>query len=479
MSLNERRIELQNERPVTKDEIIRFLDNSNRIQWRGKYDDKTQRIYIASTDRGGQERYDLLAEVEITSIGYILRGRDGHCYQGESYEDFKNDINDAVLHFDSNVFDTLGESGEDVLNKEFKEAAYNLGKLRLYCGIDDISSRWDHDDNDLPYIVDSKNNPPLFTVKWVDTEEHPKSYAVSDGNTTEFFSDKESAYQKIKDIVKQHSSLEETKDQLFGKILNEAVNPRFIIRATFNCDGVEKRAYYNSMLDNWVADCFPIGQEFGATQFKNEPSEEKLEYVKTVMTNGAKETLECDDPQLVKLEVLTFLITRSYCKLVDRRTVSTALLEAKGDFKKYALLGAAALGLGAVKVADINNIKSTANELNIKVPAIEYSSSHKGAKLIKPIYKYKYDGKGPMDIDSLCKWLERNTEFENIGYEEDGDNYVIKYRNAYYSYADDSSNPKRRTTYGKIDLPKSYFDDWTYSLDENKKVAFFDKLLKE
>lgn len=56
---------------------------------------------------------------------------------------------------------------------------------------------------------------------------------------------------------------------------------------------------------------------------------------------------------------------------------------------------------------------------------------------------------------------------------------TIKYRNSYYSYADDSSNPKRKTTYGKIDLPKSYFDDWTYSLDENKKIALFDKLLKE
>lgn len=169
----------------------------------------------------------------------------------------------------------------------------------------------------------------------------------------------------------------------------------------------------------------------------------------------------------------------AYEKIEDIMRQSFALLERKGDFKKYALLGAAALGLGAVKVADINSIRSTANELNIKVPAIEYSSSHKGAKLIKPIYKYKYDGKGPLNIESLCKWLERNTEFENIGYEEDGDNYIIKYRNAYYSYVDDSSNPKRKTTYGKIDLPKSYFDDWTYSFDENKKIALFDKLLKE
>jgi hypothetical protein len=215
--LNEKRIELQNERPVTKDEIIRFLDNSDRIQWRGKYDSKTQRIYIKSTVRNREERYDLLAEVETTSIGYILRARDGHCYQGESYEDFKNDMMDAIRHFDYDVFDTLEGSGEDVLNEEFKEAAYALGRLRLYCGLDIISTRWDHDDNDIPYIVDNKNNPPLFTVKWTDTEEHPKSYAVSDGKTTEFFSDKESAYRKIKGIVK----LDENKKILFDKLLKE------------------------------------------------------------------------------------------------------------------------------------------------------------------------------------------------------------------------------------------------------------------
>lgn len=170
----------------------------------------------------------------------------------------------------------------------------------------------------------------------------------------------------------------------------------------------------------------------------------------------------------------------AYQKIEDVMKLSK-LLEAKGDFKRYAQIGGAAaalLGLGALKVGDIKDIKSKADELNIKVPAIEYISSHRDAQLIRPIYDYKYDNKGPLNIESLCKWLERNTEFENVGYEEDGDNYVIKYRNVYYSYADDSSNPKRKTTYGKIDLPKSYFDDWTYSLDENKKIALFDKLLK-
>lgn len=180
--------------------------------------------------------------------------------------------------------------------------------------------------------------------------------------------------------------------------------------------------------------------------------------------------------------VYNFSDARSAYQKIEDVMKSSKLLEGKGDFKRYAMIGglaAAALGLGALKVGDIKDIKSKADELNIKIPAIEYASSHRDAQLIRPIYDYKYDNKGPLNIESLCKWLQRHTEFENVGYEEDGDNYVIKYRNVYYSYADDSSNPKRKTTYGKIDLPKSYFDDWTYSLDENKKKALFDKLLKE
>lgn len=367
--LNEKRVELQNKHPVTKDEIFRFLNNSDRIQWRGNYDSKTQRIYIKSTDRNGKERYDLLGEVEPTSIGYVLHGRDGYCYQGESYEDFKNDMKDAIRHFDFNVFDTLGGSGEDIFNEELKyDAGYALTKLKGYLKFD---TRWEYDGDGEPYLVDNENEPPLYTVQWTAKESgsHQGFYSVEveqDGewdSTVYNFSDVRSTYEKIEDVMK-----------------------------------------------------------------------------------------------------------------------SSKLLEGKGDFKRYAMLGGAAaavLGLGALKVGDIKDIKSKADELNIKVPAIEYVSSHRDAQLVRPIYDYKYDNKGPLNIESLCKWLERHTEFENVWYEEDGDNYTIKYRNSYYSYADDSSNPKRKTTYGKLDLPKSYFDDWTYSLDENKKIALFDKLLKE
>lgn len=266
----------------------------------------------------------------------------------------------------------LGENKEqlfdNILNESIDDAGYALTKLKGYLN---FNIRWEYDGDGVPYLVDDENEPPLYTVQWIETESGSRQgyYSVEVEQDEEWdstiynFSDVRSTYQKIEDVMK-----------------------------------------------------------------------------------------------------------------------SSKLLEGKGDFKRYAMLGGAAaavLGLGALKVGDIKDIKSKADELNIKVPAIEYVSSHRDAQLVRPIYDYKYDNKGPLDIESLCKWLERHTEFENVWYEEDGDNYTIKYRNSYYSYADDSSNPKRKTTYGKLDLPKSYFDDWTYSLDENKKKALFDKLLKE
>ena len=328
MLLNEKRIELQNDHPVTRDGIIRFFDISERIQWRGKYDDKKLRIYIESTDRSGKERYDLLGEVEPTSIGYILHGRDGHYYQGESYEDFKSDMMDAIRHFDSNVFDTLGGSGEDVLNEEFKEAAYNLGRFRLYCGLDETNTRWDHDDDDLPYIVDSKNKPPLFTIKWIDTEEHPKSYAISDGKTTEFFSDKESAYEKINDIIKQSSVLEETKDQLFGNILNESIDDAGY--------ALTKLKGYLNFNIRWEYD--GDGEPY-LVDNENEPPLYTVQWTET--ESGSRQgyySVEVKQDEEWDSTIYNFSDVRStYQKIEDIMRQRSALLERKGDFKKKAL----------------------------------------------------------------------------------------------------------------------------------------------
>ena len=170
--------------------------------------------------------------------------------------------------------------------------------------------------------------------------------------------------------------------------------------------------------------------------------------------------------------------------------------ESISDYKglgQATLLGAAVLGVGALSVADHNKAESTANKLGIELAETEYSS-HKAAGLVGPIYEYKYGMKGPMNIDSLCKYLKDHTKFDEITYEDAGDHYTINYTDNYkiHQKTGNVTITKRRTSKGNLNLPKSYFDvsfileeskthDKTYgevSLNENK-VALFDKLLEE
>lgn len=153
------------------------------------------------------------------------------------------------------------------------------------------------------------------------------------------------------------------------------------------------------------------------------------------------------------------------------------LNEGISDYKGPILLGAAALGLGTLSVADHNKIKSTADKLGIELAETEYGA-HEAAGLIDPIYEYKYDMKGPMNIDSLCKYLKDHTNFDEIIYEDEGDHYVINYIDNYtiHQKAGNATVSKHRTSKGNLDLPKSYFDV-SFVLDENRE-SFFNWLLE-
>ena len=165
------------------------------------------------------------------------------------------------------------------------------------------------------------------------------------------------------------------------------------------------------------------------------------------------------------------------CFIDYRKEGEDKLFEGIGDYKGHMLLTAAALGVGALSVADRNKVDSIANELGIELSETEYGS-HKAAGLIRPIYEYKYDMKGPMNIDSLCKYLKNNTHFDEITYEDDGDQYIIKYVDNYKTQqkVGNGQVTKHRSSSGKFNLPKSYFDV-AFILEENK-TAFFDYLLE-
>lgn len=110
--LNEKRIELNNPYPVGKKEIIDLVERSSRLVHTAT-DDKTIQLYIYSN---GSERPEVFAEVEITSVGYILHGAEGYDYQGSSMKEFEEDLRDVVFNFDATTSKRFGES--NTIDKE-------------------------------------------------------------------------------------------------------------------------------------------------------------------------------------------------------------------------------------------------------------------------------------------------------------------------------------------------------------------------
>lgn len=112
--------------------------------------------------------------------------------------------------------------------KESKEAAYALTKLKSLLKFD---TRWVYV-GDEPCLVDNENPGPMYSVNWMgpDDEEHPNTYAVSVKDhigdvwdwAVHYFSDERSTYEKIEDVMRQSSALDENKKvALFDKLLKE------------------------------------------------------------------------------------------------------------------------------------------------------------------------------------------------------------------------------------------------------------------
>lgn len=112
--LNEKRIEISNPYPVKKDEIIDLVERSLRLI-HTTTDDRTIQIYIYNKE----DRPQFLAEVEITSAGYVLHDDDELYYQGNSFKEFQNDLREIVFHW------------EAVVSKRLKEAHY-VAKIYNY-----------------------------------------------------------------------------------------------------------------------------------------------------------------------------------------------------------------------------------------------------------------------------------------------------------------------------------------------------------
>lgn len=273
--LNEKRIELSSPYPVKSDEIIDFIDRTNRLICK-EIDNKTIQLYIYTKRRC---EHDAFAEVEITSTGYILHGDEGYDYQGTSIKEFNNDLNEIILHYDLDVFpkkfgentinkENLFESllneaddsyiakvgglylqGKDLTSdpeeadvfeskteptqrinqmkkdgkikknkkisiiKESKEAAYALTKLKALLKFD---TRWVYAGDGEPYLVDNENDPPLYTVQWTGNESgsHQGFYSVDVEEDDEWDS-------TIYNFSDERSTYEKIEDVMKSSSLNE------------------------------------------------------------------------------------------------------------------------------------------------------------------------------------------------------------------------------------------------------------------
>lgn len=116
--LDEKRIELGNPYPVKKNEIIDLVERSSRLTYTAT-DSKTIQLYIYSN---GSDRPEAFAEVEITSVGYILHGAEGYDYQGSSFKEFENDLKDIVFNFDAVMSKRFGENKKQLFDSILNEA---------------------------------------------------------------------------------------------------------------------------------------------------------------------------------------------------------------------------------------------------------------------------------------------------------------------------------------------------------------------
>ena len=172
--LNEKRIEIPNPYPVKMEEIIDLVERSTRLI-HTTTDSKTIQLYIYST---GRDRPDYLAEVEITSAGYILHDDDGFYYQGSTFKEFQNDLREVVFHFEAVVFKRLGEN---IINKEqLFNNILNESSLKEYFFYAPPHHEEDEDYPEDAMLVDKVHEPPRFTVKWIGPEgkKHPNTYCV-------------------------------------------------------------------------------------------------------------------------------------------------------------------------------------------------------------------------------------------------------------------------------------------------------------
>ena len=347
----------------------------------------------------------------------------------------------------------------------------------------------DEYDDEKPLLVDD-HNPIRFTINWCrETEKrHPNQYAVNKrinkGESwtwvTRFFNEPKEVADYLIETKLCEGKMD--KEQFFESLLNETQIEVFPQNGKLQARGIGDKVVssktHNKMsgLDT-QATTLPLGRNQLAG------TKAVIAYLKSKnKLNDIANEFDTDPRPDITFNPTGDAIITPDGGNGKPYTIPAAEIEpfyeSISDYKGHMLLGAAVLGVGALSAIDHNKVKSTADKLGIELAETEYSS-HEAAGLVGPIYEYKYNMKGPMNIDSLCEYLKDHTDFDKISYEDGGDHYIINYIDNYTTHqkAGNATVTKHRTSKGNLNLPKSYFDA-SFVLDESK-AALFDKLLEE
>ena len=159
--LNEKRIEIPNPYPVKKDEIIDLVERSLRLI-HTTTDDRTIQIYIYNKD----DRPQFLAEVEITSAGYVLHDDDELYYQGSSFKEFQNDLREIVFHWEAVVSKRLKESNDvpKITYKTIEDALYQWYIYQLDFNSNFSDERTKEAYGDIFNIVKASSTPSFGLI---------------------------------------------------------------------------------------------------------------------------------------------------------------------------------------------------------------------------------------------------------------------------------------------------------------------------
>ena len=458
--LDEKRIELGNPYPVKKNEIIDLVERSSRLTYTAT-DSKTIQLYIYSN---GSDRPEAFAEVEITSVGYILHGAEGYDYQGSSFKEFENDLKDLVFNFDATMSKRFGES---TMNKEQLFEAILNEDYRNWFNFTIKTEKGRYLKATYPTVTELKRCvTPIFgkfeiinqtklplTVTQEILDECPETAYVKAGNST-------------------------WAENFYSRAVSKGYAYP-IIRKNWNAYLVKDKEGFDSCQKDLVIhgiDYFPtdtkVGEKIKWRMDINNAEAPETDSLGTIFGENQEVTKEQFFEGLLADKELAVKENCFFESLLeeDNPLFESILNEDSGNLQAIGLgaltLGAMA-GTGYLSMVDANKNAECAQKLGIE--ELDFSN-HGSGQMMKDVYRYKYEGNHEMTPDALCNWLKKKYSLEEITYDDLGLAYRISYVDRWKTHSGKIHHYHRKES-GFV-IPKDYFDvSFIFNESDNKYKA--------